>query len=244
MLISGRITPSQPPKVALIRGGIALGPKVPGDQLTKRLQRELKRTYRRLDARQVLALPLHSERWAVGFCLARAPWIYEQPVQLFSELPDSARSYEFDVQRSPFLFDESDDTGLNFDAAMSSLQGCGIVWQPCTALGKALFPDDLPDDEWDRTSAESLLVGDGTLIYGCLLPRQGDTYERGRVRTVRRRVDDEIVRIVGIEVGRATADAPLRLGSAVYSDWMDEAKAEVVALLERSLAFWLVPAEE
>lgn len=73
------------------------------------------------------------------------------------------------------------------------------------------LPDEysLPDDARWHLWIENT-TDEATLIHGRLVPREGDTYDAGRVRTLRRATEEgEVLRVIGIPLATVGGDEPL-----------------------------------
>lgn len=90
--------------------------------------------------------------------------------------------------------------------------------------------------------------GEATVIRGRVVPREGDTYEAGRVRTLRRATDEgETLRVIGVPLATVRGAEPvvsLRYNPqrGAGQRWTDAADAELRAALSGSypIAEWLL----
>lgn len=169
-----------------------------------------------------------------GYVIARAPVAYQDRVKVtfWSMTVQSATIDEASVS----IGDRDARTTMDL---LEELARKG--YEPVdAAAGPAALPRDPEVDE-----TELHLVGNGVLVWGRLLPSEGADYEKGRVRTFRGRVNEDVVRVVGVVVAEASAGAPQRVcaGELASSLWelCDEARPELAAQLEpKDLGFWLL----
>jgi hypothetical protein len=225
--------PAEPPNAAILAGILVRSHSKTEESLAVRVRTLLAKKRPRFDVGRVVAVRVGAERFAVGVARAAVSRVFDEPAQWVAGLT-LARRWRFDQAPSgPFV---EEDPSSDPSALLDLLPVDGITVEPLSTLEGPRF--DPESDEVD-----GILAGPCALMFGCLLNGDGDNYKSGRVQTVRSSYDDDVVRIVGVEVARASAERAVRLGAAVDWQWADDARAEISAVIDKPVGYWLVQTE-
>lgn len=242
-LVYRSAVPTNGPLVAVLWGRL-VKTTTPAAELNAALRRH---TEQRLSARAKKSLaPAHLNvavvdagdgLCGVGFVPARAPLQFADFTNVASASSPRRQVGVDALDRGAWSPEEGESKVV--EAGIDAVLALG--GEVTVSAHDANWPVDPPTDD----EPSCLLVGTGALIYGYLLETEGSTYQTGRVTTVRSRFDDDVVRVVGVTVAKASAGAPVHLGFCANDDWLAQAKAELVQVLDRPIApsLWLVSGE-
>lgn len=173
----------------------------------------------------------------VGFVAARAPRHFAEFMNVASASSPRRQVGVDALDLGSWGPDEGDSKTV--EAGIDAVVRLGAEVTPPPR--DANWPVEAPSDD----EPSCLLVGTGSLVYGYRLETEGSTYQTGRVITLRSRFDDDVVRVVGIAVAQSSAGLPVHLGFFANDEWLAQAKAELVQVLDRPIApsWWLVSGE-
>lgn len=225
---SHKLTLVAPPTCAVLGGFLLRRERSTAAEVLATAQQQTRAASPRFEVDALVALPAGEDTWAVGVALAKAPLVYSDYAKVHPGMV-LGKQWDFVPARASLFGDLE-----------SSRRDPGVVRSAVLRAEATLAPLPEPLFGAESDECDGFLAGDGALYWGCLLPSDGATYEEGRVHTARSRYDDNVVRLVGIEVARATAASPVRLGAAVESAWQEEAAAELVAVLDKPAGWWLL----